>query len=157
MSEKRKQALVTYLAALFGVAFVVVSISLIVQINKNGSANSTSGQRVEALQIQVQDLQTQNAELAAKTQELQDNLLEIQEGTEYLEGIAYEATSHITSLENQVQAYRWLVAAQTAIFNDDMVSLYDAAENLAKLYPYHNPHDQQSYELVLEHMNQAQE
>ena len=157
MSEKRKQALVTYLAALFGIAFVVVSISLIVQINKNGSANTTSGQRVEALQTQVQDLQAQNAELSAKADELQDTILEIQEGTEYLEGIAYEATYHITDLENQVLAYRWLVAAQTAIFNEDSVSLYEAADNLAKLYTYLNPNDQQSYEMVLEYMNQPQE
>ena len=43
MSEKRKKALVLYMAGLFGVAFLIVSISLGIQIKKKNPQYHLSG------------------------------------------------------------------------------------------------------------------
>ena len=50
------------MAALFGVAFLIVSISLGIQINKN-TLNATSAEKVVALQDEIQQLKNENKEL----------------------------------------------------------------------------------------------
>ena len=158
MSEKRKQALVAYLAALFGVAFIVVLISLIIQINQSGTANATSAEKVLALQTQVQQLQEENQELSDQAKQLQDTVLEIQEGTEFLESAAHEATANIEKLEQELQASSMLIRAQTALINNDSTALYESMVKLETLFPYLNSQDQQSYKMILDHINnQTQE
>lgn len=154
MSDKRKQALVTYLAAIFCIAFVVVLISLVIQINRGNSANETTADKVLSLQTRVQDLQTENQNLNNTIKELQDTVLEIQEGTEYLEGVAYDATAKIEELEQTQQAYAYLVAAQNAYINADRETLIEATEELETLYNRLDPDALQAYYIIMEHMEE---
>lgn len=162
MNERRRQALVTYLAALFGVAFVVVLISLIIQINNGNAINATAADKVLSLQGQVQELQTENKNLQAKNdvlsddvKELQETLLEIQESTEYLENVAYEATAKLEIMEKAQQAYSCLVTMQEAYYNADRETLYAMNEQLTPIYQYLKEEDQMIYFLMLEHMEEV--
>ena len=150
MSEKRKKALVAYLAALFGVAFLVVSVSLIIQINKQGTADTTAAERVVALQSQVQRLEEEKETLKTQITSLENDILEIQEGTEYLESIAYDATEYINYLEHQLQAYISLSAAQQAMADGDQAALDEALGLLAEYSAYLNPQAEAVYFNILE-------
>ena len=156
MSEKRKQALVAYLAGLFGVAFLIVSISLVIEL-RNGSdpANSNTAAKVTALQEQIQALTAENQQLQSTVDELSNTILEIQEGAEFLEGNAYNATSEIELLNKKVLAYYYLAEAQRAYMNEDKAALKDPTSKLTTLYQYLEERDQDSYFLILEHMEQV--
>ena len=142
-----------YLAALFGVAFVVVLISLIIQINQNGTGNSTSADKVMVLQSQVQQLQREKAEIEQEKTELQNALLEIQEGVEFIEGTAQEATGHITAMEMELSAVRRLMDAQYAIAHGDDKTLVEAMADLEELYKYLTVEDQYFYYQIQHEMN----
>lgn len=113
MSERRKKALVYYLAALFGVAFCIVCISLGIQMKKN-TLNATTADKVVALQEELHQLSADNQSLNAKNQELEAQLDEIIEGFEYLEGTAYEATNRINQLQRVNQLYALVTGYQQA-------------------------------------------
>lgn len=118
MSEKRKKALVVYLAALFGVAFVIVSISLGVQLKKN-TLNTTTAEKVVALQEEVQKLESENKQLKEEKQELENQLSEILEGFEHLEGTAYAATNRINQLERIRELYEYVTGYDQARLAED--------------------------------------
>ena len=118
MSEKRKKALVVYMAALFGVAFLIVSISLGIQINKN-TLNATSAEKVVALQNEIQQLKNENKELEDNVENLETYVNEILEGFEHLEGKAYEATARIKGQQRLLEIYKYLTAYQQAKLEDD--------------------------------------
>lgn len=167
-SENRKQALVTYLAALFGVAFLIVLISLIIQVN-HGSAN-TSAEKVEAMQAQIKDLQSENASLlealagqsddatAQQLQEYQDQIRSLQqtilsmsENSEYLESNANDASI----AGKQLDALTWLAKAQNAYISQDADTLRSAMAQLEDgLYEYLDSESLNAYYLLLEYMEQ---
>lgn len=118
MSEKRKTALVVYMAGLFGVAFLIVSISLGIQIKKN-TLNTTSAEKVVALQNEIQQLKGEKEELENTVDELQTSFEEFLEGYEYLEGKQYEATAQIKSQQRLLEIYGYLTAYQQAVINED--------------------------------------
>lgn len=107
MSERRKKALVIYLAALFGVAFIIVSFSLGIQLKKN-TLNATTAEKVVALQEEIQGLESEKRQLQQEKQELENQVGEILEGFEYLEGTAYAATNRISQLERVTELYEYV-------------------------------------------------
>lgn len=118
MSEKRKKALVIYLAALFGMAFLIVSISLGIQLKKN-TLNATTAEKVVALQEEVQRLESENRQLKGEKQELENQLSEILEGFEHLEETAYAATNRINQLERIQELYEYVTDYDQARLAED--------------------------------------
>lgn len=118
MSERRKKALVIYLATLFGVAFIIVSVSLGVQLKKN-TLNATTAEKVVALQEEVQRLESENKQLQEEKQELENQLSEILEGFEYLEETAYAATNRINQLERIQELYEYVTWYNQARLAED--------------------------------------
>lgn len=118
MSERRKKALVIYLTTLFGVAFIIVSISLGVQLKKN-TLNATTAEKVVALQEEVQRLESENRQLREEKQELENQLSEILEGFEYLEETAYAATNRINQLERIQELYEYVTWYNQARLAED--------------------------------------
>lgn len=118
MSEKRKKALVIYLAGLFGVAFLIVSFSLSIQLKKN-TLNATTAEKVIALQEEIQQLKSEKKALEGNVEDLENQISEIIEGFEYLEGKAYESTARIKGQERLIEIYRYLTAYQQAAANED--------------------------------------
>lgn len=149
MSEKRKKALVIYLAGLFGVAFLIVSISLGIQINKN-TANATSAEKVIALQDEIQNLKADKKELEAGIDTLEDQLSEILEGFEHLEGKAYEATARIKGQERLIEIYGYLTTYQQAVIEGD-----EEAQTLGLLQLKQSIHDAQALDQNLYHTIKA--
>ena len=175
-SAKRRQALVTYLAALFGVAFLVVLISLIVQLNSGSNpVANTSAEKVEALQEQVKSLQEENASLlsalaeqsddatAQQLQEYQDQVRQLQEiiiqmseANEYLESNSHDVSSSEELLTQQLKALKLLSAAQMAYIKEDADAVREAMGTLQdeELYVYLEGDHLNAYYLIIEYMEQ---
>lgn len=151
MSERRKQALVMYLAALFGVAFLVVCISLGIQVKKN-TANATSAEKVIALQSELQVTQTEKYRLQQEVGELETSLQEILESSEFLEGKAYEATAKIKEQELQLQASDAVIRLLQATQGDDPDALAQALEEAESLKDFMNDTALECYNSILETM-----
>ena len=165
MSEKRKSALVTYLALLFGIAFVIVSISLIVQLRKGNDPNQSAiAANVAALQSELQELKAENEELKGLQEQnlrlqeqvdaLQVALKEAQSDSEYLEGNAYNAQASAGLKDEQLKAYDLLTKAQYAYVTGDAETLRSAAKELAGLYTHLSNDAKDAYFMLLEYMEQ---
>ena len=86
LSEKRKSALLRYMAVLFCAAFILVLISLILQthsseakISELNAASTSALSNAEALQNENRALQDDKIALEKENQELQDKLDELTE------------------------------------------------------------------------------
>ena len=147
MSEKRKKALVAYLAGLFGVAFLIVSFSLGVQLKKN-TLNATSAEKVVALQDEIQQLKTENKELENSVDYLKTNLSEVLEGLEFLEGNAHEATAHIQRQERLLEINSCLISYQQAVIAQDEEAIAICLEELKLTAEDAETLDPQLYETI---------
>lgn len=149
MSEKRKKALVVYLAALFGVAFIIVTISLVIQVNQGNSLYASAADKVEALQVQVQQLTADNKNLQQKNGDLEEVISDIQEGQEYLEGVAAEATLRIQELEMQMQVKDYMINLQKAYSDADEEALTQALEYLEPVADLLTEEELEIYQTIL--------
>ena len=148
MSEKRKQALVMYLAALFGVAFLIVCVSLGIQVKKS-TANATSAEKVIALQSELQVLRTEKVRLQNDVQELEDSLSEYLESVEFLEGIAHQATAKIEEQELQLQASDAVIRLLQAQQSGEEEALAQALEEAEGLKEFMNETALECYDSIL--------
>ena len=147
MSERRKKALVIYMAALFGIAFLIVSVSLCVQLKKN-TLNATSAEKVIALQNEIQTLKDQKKELENSIQYLQENLSEVLEGVEYLEGQSHEANARINGQDRLLEINSILIAYQQAVIDGDEAQIKLQLEELKKAAPDAQPLDNRLYQII---------
>lgn len=147
MSEKRKKALVAYLAGLFGIAFLIVSISLGIQIKKN-TLNTTSAEKVLALQDEIQQLKNEKKELENSVEYLKINLSEVLEGMEFLEGNAYEATARIQRQERLLEINSCLISYQQAVIGQDEEAIAVFLEELKRSTEEAMELDYQLYETI---------
>ena len=147
MSERRKKALVIYLAALFGVAFIIVSISLGIQINKN-TLNATSAEKVIALQQELQTLKNEKKALEKEKANLEENLADILESLEFLEGIAYESTARIKGQERLLEINALVIDYQQAVINEDEEAVAAYLEELKTAIVDAQPLDTELYDFI---------
>ena len=147
MSEKRKTALVVYMAALFGIAFLIVSISLSIQMKKN-TVNATSADKVIALQNELQQLKTENKELHGTLSQLETNLTDVLNGIEYLEGKAYESTARINGQERLLEINAMVIAYQQAIIDQDEEGKTKYLEELKEAARDAQPLDSNLYQTI---------
>jgi acetylglutamate synthase len=147
MSEKRKKALVIYMAALFGIAFLIVSISLSIQMKKN-TVNATSAEKVIALQNELQQLKTENKELQSTLSQLETDLTDVLNGIEYLEGKAYESTARINGQERLLEINAMVIAYQQAVIDQDEEAKTKYLEELKEAARDAQPLDSNLYQTI---------
>ena len=110
LDEKRKNALLRYIAIMFAVAFVLVLLSMLGQMRDTKSAiselnqSSTSAlQKAEALQVNNQELEKENAYLTGRIEELESQLNEAQAAVEEAEAQLEQAEIDYEALEKEME------------------------------------------------------
>lgn len=175
ITEKRKKALVWYLVGLFGIAFVVVLLSLF--LNGSGSQNpgstdspnTTGGNsaQVQELYDRINELEDKNAELQSENRELQKQVLDQQEmmdglnlmiddlssSLEYVEGSQY-INGDAEQIARKIQAYETLVKAQAAFIDYDEAELEAAMAELGENLDLLSQDAINAYYMVTEYMEQ---
>ena len=104
LSEKRKAALLRYMTILFSAAFVLVLISLILQMHSSkakiselNAASTSALSNAEALQTENRSLQDEKIALEQENKELQAKLDELNAQITALSGAASGGTTRITA------------------------------------------------------------
>ena len=154
LSEKRKAALLRYMAVLFCAAFILVLISLILQMHSSeakiselNAASTSALSNAEALQTENRTLQDEKIALEKKNEELQ---AQIDELTEQLEEAA-QAEEDSQTAENEVvknlrteldrtkEAYEALLEAKGCDMREGNVTFSRAMQTLERLKDYLGP------------------
>lgn len=170
ITEKRKCALVWYLVGLFGIAFVVVLLSLFLR----GQTNDPSGtdpaensiqiqelyDRINELEEENESLKTENEELTAELmekQEMMDNLNimidELSNSLEYTENAQFY-TEDNEKYQRTLTAYKTLVRAQNAFIDYDEEVLETAMKELESMLDVLSDEGKNAYYMVIEYMEQ---
>ena len=110
LSEKRKSALLRYMAVLFCAAFILVLISLILQTHS--SKAKISALNAASLQDEKIALEKENEELQAKIDELTQKLDEASQAEENTQAAENEMIKSLrTELDRTKEAYEALLEA----------------------------------------------
>ena len=106
LDERKKNALLRYVAIMFAVAFVFVLLSMFGQMRDSKSAiselnqsSSSALQKAEALQEHNQELEKENAYLAGRIEELEDQLEKLEQELTAAEGQLKQAEIDYAALE----------------------------------------------------------
>ena len=106
LDERKKTALLRYVAIMFAVAFVFVLLSLFGQMRDSKSAiselnqsSSSALQKAEALQEHNQELEKENAYLTGRIEELEDQLEKLEKALNTTEGQLHQAEIDYAALE----------------------------------------------------------
>ncbi len=154
LDDKRKNALLRYVAILFAVAFLFVLFSLLLQMRDSRANISTLNQdRASALQ-KAEQLQDTNRELEAQVEELTAQLEALQQEmdsrTEENEALQRELNS---AKGKTLEAYELLLQAQRLVTpgaQEGNVAAARALENLKNLEEYLGEAGLEEYHRLLE-------
>lgn len=178
ITEKRKKALVWYLAGLFGIAFVVVLISLLMRGTPGTNPNQPTGEdsiQIQELYDRINDLEEENsalteekAELEEQATALQGKIQEQQEmldglkvlndelsaSIEYVEGNSLYKDENAEKLAKTMNAYQLLVRAQNAYIDENVDVLDEAMAELEGCLDLLSQEALNAYYMVIEYMEQ---
>lgn len=153
LSERRKRALVTYLACLFGAAFVVVAISW--AVSYRGHMLNVSQLEADASSIsnEMREMKRENRAMSERISELEQELYEKEQALEYgeaatqeyIEGVKNEAE---LSVRRVTSAYEMLLWAKQAYDEKNEDVFVDVMLQLAPLVDYLDDEGQQLYETM---------
>lgn len=136
MAPKSRNALLRYMTILFAVAFLVVTVSLVISMHASQNTitalNQTSAsalQNAEQLQDSNRDLSDENAKLRDRVAELEDQLASAKADAE-------TAASAQESADNTAKAYELLLQAMDAKSNGDTAACSAALAQLEPLQSY---------------------
>ena len=144
LSDKRRTALLRYMAILFGVAFLLVLLSFLIQMRDSREtisdlhqSNASALQNAGKLQEENQALTAENEQLRLQLENQTDALAEAQSEQERLdsERISLEtqlAEAQQSAVDTQI-AYDLLLQAQDAADREDLEGLTALLEQLAPL------------------------
>lgn len=154
LSEARKRALISYIAILFGVAFVLVLLSMLIQQRDSRDTITQLNQNASSALDKAEQLQDQNRILAEKNLDLenrlrttQSDLKELQEEADQMEQRLQDLQTSFQTSQNQlreletdatqqrqkIQAYELLLQAQTALNQEDTDGFLAAMAELKPL------------------------
>ena len=151
LSEKRKAALLRYMAVLFCAAFILVLISLILQthsskvkISELNAASTSALSNAEALQTEnrtLQDekiaLEQENKALQEKLDELTQKLDEASQAEETTQAAENEMIKSLrTELDRTKEAYEALLEAKSCQTREGNVTFSRAMQTLERLKDY---------------------
>lgn len=168
LSEKRKRALINYMAILFAVAFLLVALSLAIQYRDSQATISQLGANARSAMDKAETLQDENQKLsqdlsdaqnalAESTQELSDvqnAMADLENANESLKGANSELIQEKTDALNTAAAYQYLARAQAALTSGDESALRSAVDQLKTLSKYLSAEDQPLYQSLLSKLNQ---
>jgi len=146
MSEKRKKALIVYLAGLFVAAFLFVGISLWSQSLKGPI--TTSADRVMQLQSQIQELEATIHEMELNMTNMENEMVEIGESYDFILKNTQNAASQINYLEIQLTAYQYLTQLQQAYHLNDQAEAARLIELLAPMSEHLEENDLIIYQTI---------
>ena len=149
MSEKRKKALIVYLAGLFLAAFVLVGISLLGQAQKGPI--TTSADRVMQLQAQIQELEATVQEMDLNMTNLENELVEMGESYDFILKNTQEAVSQMNYLEIRLTAYQYLTQLQQAYHLGDVVEVNRLLTELEPLSVHLEENDLAIYQEIIDY------
>ncbi len=143
----RNRALMTYIAFLFGVAFVLVLLSFLIQQKDSRQTISELNQNANSALSRAEQLQDNNRELLEANQALQDQVAQLQTDLDETANHYQELEETHTSLEEshealqaqytqqkqQIQAYELLLAAQRALEQENTENFLSAMKDLKPL------------------------
>ena len=146
-SPNRNRALMTYIAFLFGVAFVLVLLSFLIQQKDSRQTISELNQNANSALSRAEQLQDNNQELLEANQALQDQVVQLQadldETSKNYSQLEETHTSlqeshaalqaQCTKQEQQVQAYELLLSAQRALDQENTEEFLTAVKDLKPL------------------------
>ena len=154
LSDRRRNALLRYMAVLFCAAFILVLISLILQMHSSeakiselNAASTSALSNAEALQTENRTLQDEKIALEKKNEELQEKIDEL---TKQLEEAA-QAEEDSQTAENEVvknlrteldrtkEAYEALLEAKGCDMREGNVTFSRAMQTLERLKDYLGP------------------
>ena len=147
LSETRKAALLRYMTILFSAAFVLVLISLILQMHSSeakiselNAASTSALSNAEALQAENRALQDDKIALEAEKTDLQAQLDELQTRVDELEAAQADASTVEndviaalrTELDHTKEAYEALLTAKSCTMREGNVTFSKAVGTVEK-------------------------
>ena len=160
LSEKRKAALLRYMTILFSAAFVLVLISLILQmqsseakISELNAASTSALSNAEALQAENRSLQDEKIALEQENKELQAKLDELNEKLDAASQAEEDAAAENemikslrTELDRTKEAYEALLEAKSCDTREGNVTFSRAMQTLERLKDYLGPTALEDYQ-----------
>ena len=147
LSEKRKAALLRYMAVLFCAAFILVLVSLILQMHSSeakiselNAASTSALSNAEALQDEKIALEKKNEELQEKIDELTKQLEEAAQAEEDSQTAENEVVKNLrTELDRTKESYEALLEAKGCDMREGNVTFSRAMQTLERLKDYLGP------------------
>ena len=144
LSEKRKSALLRYMAVLFCAAFILVLVSLILQMHSSeakiselNAASTSALSNAEALQNENRALQDDKIALEKENEELQAKLDEASQAEETTQAAENEMIKSLrTELDRTKEAYEALLEAKSCDTREGNVTFSRAMQTLERLKDY---------------------
>ena len=149
MSEKRKKALIVYLAGLFVAAFILVCISLMGQAQKGPI--TTSADRVMQLQGQIQTLEATLTEMELNMTNMENEMVEIGESYDFILKNMEEAVGQIQHLNIQLTAYQYMTQLQQAYHENDLEEMKQIIEALDPMSAHLEENDLTVYKTIYDY------
>lgn len=132
LSRKRRTALVSYLAILFAVAFLLVALSMVIENKRLQSTNAAiknDSQKTSAnLNKTITDMQTENDELTEQISALQQQLDELQTEADRQAAEAEDQISALTAERDGLQEEKTALEAEKTELSE---ALADAEQRAA--------------------------
>ena len=155
LSEKRKAALLRYMTILFSAAFVLVLISLILQMHSSeakiselNAASTSALSNAEALQTENRSLQDEKIALEQENKELQAKLDELNEKLDAAAAENEMIKSLRTELDRTKEAYEALLEAKSCDTREGNVTFSRAMQTLERLKDYLGPTALEEYQTL---------
>ena len=156
LSEKRKAALLRYMTILFSAAFVLVLISLILQMHSSeakiselNAASTSALSNAEALQAENRSLQDEKIALEQENKELQAKLDELNEKLDAAAAAENEMIKSLrTELDRTKEAYEALLEAKSCDTREGNVTFSRAMQTLERLKDYLGPTALEEYQTL---------
>ena len=164
LSDRKKTALLRYMAILFAVAFVLVLMSLVLQMHNSQATisqlhetNSNALTNAEQLQAQNRDLQQEKTDLQTQLDDLQKQLDDEKAQNETLQKANDEAAQKLTDAEqtsekelaHTQEAYDALLTAVSCTTREGNVTFSKAMDTLKTLHIYLSDNARTVYESLL--------
>jgi len=164
LSDKKKTALLRYMAILFAAAFVMVLVSMVLQmrnsqqtISELNETKSNALSNAEQLQAQNRELQQDKTDLQSQIDDLQKQLDDEKSMNEDLQKANDEAATKQTQTEEEnkrainytQEAYDALLTASSATTKEGNVTYSRAMDSLKMLHIYLSDNANAIYEELL--------
>ena len=147
LSEKRKAALLRYMTILFSAAFVLVLISLILQMHS--SEAKISELNAASTSALSNALEKENKELQAKLDELNEKLDAASQAEEDAAAAENEMIKSLrTELDRTKEAYEALLEAKSCDTREGNVTFSRAMQTLERLKDYLGPTALEEYQTL---------